>query len=79
MALDTYHPFRSAPARDEYLAMYERLAATWPVPNETRLVDTGWGQTHVRISGPSDGPPLVLLPGAAVSSLMWRANARTMA
>ena len=32
------------------------------------------GATFVRISGPSDGPPLVLLPGANATSLMWETN-----
>lgn len=56
------HPFKSVAARDSYLAFYERHAAEWPVPSETRMVDTEDGQTFVRISGSAEAPPLVLLP-----------------
>jgi pimeloyl-ACP methyl ester carboxylesterase len=69
-----HHPFRSAEARDQYLALYELRAKQWPVGSETRMVETSWGQTFVRISGPAGAPPLVLLPGIAISSLMWGFN-----
>ncbi|OJH40362.1 alpha/beta fold hydrolase [Cystobacter ferrugineus] len=35
---------------------------------------TSYGSTFVRGSGPVDAPPLVLLPGAGATSLMWAAN-----
>jgi pimeloyl-ACP methyl ester carboxylesterase len=38
------------------------------------MVDTSLGQTFVRVSGPADAPPLVLLHGAGGSSLQWAAN-----
>jgi pimeloyl-ACP methyl ester carboxylesterase len=38
------------------------------------MVHTSFGQTHVRLSGPVDGPPVVLLPGAGHCSLMWIPN-----
>lgn len=68
------HPFRSEKARQKYLAHYQRRETEWPVPAEGRLVDTSDGQTYVRISGPIDAPPLVLLPGVNASSLMWLPN-----
>ena len=71
MKRSAYHPFRSAKAREKYLALYNRQAQQWPVPSETRMVETSYGQTFVRISGAADAQPLVLLPGASVSSLMW--------
>lgn len=64
-------PFRSEGARDEYLAFYDRRAERWPVPSETRLVATSFGETFVRASGPADAPALVLLPGMSSSGLMW--------
>jgi pimeloyl-ACP methyl ester carboxylesterase len=36
------------------------------------LLDTPSGRTSVRASGRATDPPLVLLPGARVGSLMWR-------
>jgi pimeloyl-ACP methyl ester carboxylesterase len=40
------------------------------------MVATSYGQTFVRISGPEGAPPLVLLPGASSTSLMWIPNIR---
>jgi pimeloyl-ACP methyl ester carboxylesterase len=65
------HPFRSTEARDRYLARYDAQAAAYPVASEARLVHTDHGDTLVRISGPVERPPLVLLPGAWAHSLMW--------
>jgi pimeloyl-ACP methyl ester carboxylesterase len=70
----TYHPFRSAAARSRYLEHYDARAEAWPVPSETRMVSTTWGETFVRISGPRGAPPLVLLPGASANSLQWMPN-----
>ncbi|MCA0350640.1 MAG: alpha/beta hydrolase [Chloroflexi bacterium] len=71
MASSLYHPFRSAAAQTEYHALYDQAAQRWPVPAETTMVETTYGKTFVRISGPADAPPLVLLPGAGTCSLMW--------
>jgi len=72
--LSDHHPFRSQAKKERYLAQYDARAEQWPVASETINVDTSWGQTFVRISGPADGPPLVLLPGANATSLMWETN-----
>jgi pimeloyl-ACP methyl ester carboxylesterase len=69
--LGEFHPFRSAEARDCYLAHYDAMQAMWPVASEMRLVSTGYGETFVRISGPAAAPPLVLLPGNRSHSLYW--------
>jgi len=74
VVVDGVHPFKSAAKRDRYLANYDARAARWPVPSKEVYVDTSWGETFVRISGPVDGPALVLLPGANGTSLMWEPN-----
>ena len=74
----TYHPFRSAAAKTEYLAHYDGAVETWPIPSEGKMVDTSYGQTFVRISGPADAPPLILLPGAGGCSLQWRLNVEAL-
>jgi len=71
MGLPAYHPFRSAQAKEEYLAIYDRQAKQWPLESESRMVETSYGQTFVRISGPENAPPLVLLAGRYGNSLMW--------
>ena len=72
--VNDYHPFRSETAKEEYLDYYDTKAEEWPLDSENRMVSTSYGQTFVRISGPEDAPPIVLLPGGGTSSLMWKDN-----
>ena len=69
-----FSPFRSEAARTRFLARYDRRAQRWPVPSESRTVETSLGQTYVRVSGPPDAPPLVLLHGIGSNSLTWDTN-----
>jgi len=79
MSMPTYFPYRSEAAKDSYLAYYDSLALKrWPVASEKRVVATSYGETFVRITGPADAPPLVLLPGAVATSLMWAPNIREL-
>jgi pimeloyl-ACP methyl ester carboxylesterase len=73
-SMNEYHPFRSESAKEEYLEHYDAKAEEWPLDSEERMVSTSYGQTFVRISGPKDAPPIVLLPGGGTSSLMWKDN-----
>ncbi|MGB2897040.1 MAG: alpha/beta hydrolase [Anaerolineales bacterium] len=68
------HPFRSKKAQEAYLALYDEREKTWPVPFETKMVDTAYGLTYVRISGRENAPVLVLLHGAGGNSLQWIPN-----
>ena len=80
-AMDTsspFHPFRSEKAKAQYLTHYDQRAKDWPVSSEDRLVETSYGETFVRVSGPVDAPPLVLLPGGGATSLIWRRNVRDL-
>lgn len=74
MRLPAYHPFRTAKAKEEHLALYDLRAQQWPVASETRMVETSYGQTFVRISGATNDQVLVLLHGASANSLMWMQN-----
>ncbi|PRX51503.1 pimeloyl-ACP methyl ester carboxylesterase [Prauserella shujinwangii] len=58
-------------SRNAYLAVYDTLL-DWPVPAEEITVETRFGTTHVRRSGPPDGVPLVLLHGVLATSLSWQ-------
>lgn len=74
MTLPSHHPFASAAKKQQYLAHLQTRAAAWPIPFEGMTVETARGRTFMRISGPVDAPPLVLLPGGGISSLMWQPN-----
>jgi pimeloyl-ACP methyl ester carboxylesterase len=71
MEITEHHPFRSAKAKEDYLKLYDELSEKWPVPSENQMVTTTYGQTFVRVSGPINAPPLVLLHGMSSNSLMW--------
>jgi pimeloyl-ACP methyl ester carboxylesterase len=68
------HPFKSVKAKAEYLAFEDAMAKKWPILSEERLVQTSFGKTFMRVSGPADAPPLVLLPGGGANSIIWNAN-----
>ena len=71
MKRQPFYPFKSERSKSEYQAYYLERAKAWPVANETMFLDTPSGTTLVRASGHVTAPPLVLLPGARASSLMW--------
>jgi pimeloyl-ACP methyl ester carboxylesterase len=66
-----FYPFRSDRARAEFEAHCREWASAWPVPSDARTLETPSGRTFVRVSGSATDPPLVLLPGTRVGSLMW--------
>ncbi|HVP90529.1 MAG TPA: alpha/beta hydrolase [Terriglobales bacterium] len=77
--ISDWHPFRTAKAKEAYLRSYAaQEARLWPVAPETRVVATSWGRTFVRITGPADAPPLVLLHGANATSMMWAPNIKAL-
>lgn len=76
--MTAYHPFRSEAAKKEYLALYDMRVKKWPVDSQTRFVDTAYGQTFARMSGPVGAPPLVLLHGAGGDSLQWIPNTEAL-
>jgi len=72
--------FVSEAGRADYLAAYGRvLADLWPVSHESILVETRFGTTHAIVSGPMDGPPLVLLHAAGLSATQWYPNIADLA
>ena len=70
--------FKTPEGQARYFSAYGKTLALWPVPVEAIEVKTRSGLTHVNACGPADAPPLVLLPGQAISSTMWYANVETL-
>jgi pimeloyl-ACP methyl ester carboxylesterase len=66
--------FTTPEGRVKYMAAYEAMFALWKVPHDSIEVKTGYGSTHINVSGPEDGYPLVLLHAAGLSSTVWFAN-----
>lgn len=73
-----YHPFKSEQAKDEYLKLYDERAKKWPVMSTTKMINTSYGQTFVRISGPESAAPLILMHGIGGNSLQWMTNVETL-
>lgn len=61
--------FKSVAAKERYLAHLAARAREWPVPSKERVLETRFGQTFVRESGPAGGVPLLLLPGIGSNGL----------
>ncbi len=63
--------YKSEKARDKAFASHDSILARWPVPYETRFVETGLGRTHLMTYGSNDAPPLVLIHGHGTNATMW--------
>ncbi len=79
MEINAYHPFKTPEAKARYLTRYAERSLEWPIPYRDRMVKTVEGQTFVRISGPKNGPPLILMPSASGTTLMWLPNIEALA
>jgi pimeloyl-ACP methyl ester carboxylesterase len=66
--------FTTPEGRAEYMAAYEAMFSLWKVPHDSIDVKTRYGSTHINVSGPGDGHPLVLLHAVSLSSTAWFAN-----
>lgn len=66
--------FRSPEDADKYNSAYEAILGLWPVPHEAIDADTRFGSTHINAAGAPGLPPLILIPGAQISSTVWYPN-----
>jgi pimeloyl-ACP methyl ester carboxylesterase len=63
--------FTSPEDEEKTWTSYRRVLDAWPVDYEERLVSTSFGETHVIVSGPADGPPVVLLHALLATATSW--------
>ncbi len=75
-SIDTYL-FRSKSAQKRYYAAYDRTLELYDVPYKQYGVATRFGSAHVIVTGPEDGPPLLLVHGMDASSTMWYPNIKS--
>ena len=71
--------FRSPEAHSSLLDSYARVLSRWPVPYESRHVETRYGRAHVLASGPAYAPPVVLLHGSGGNATTWIHNIEKLA
>ena len=71
----SFFPFRSEKAKKEYAAFYSDKSKGWPIASENRMLNTSFGDTYIKVSGPSGAPPLVLL---ANNSLAWMGSIKIL-
>ena len=57
---------------------YQTVLGQWPVPYRELQVITSFGDTHVIVSGPEDGHPVVLLHALLASAVSWIHNVEAL-
>jgi len=70
--------FKSKKQKTRYYQAYEKTLSLFDVPYEEMDVQTRFGPTHIIVSGPKNGQPLVLLHGMDASSTMWYPNIKAL-
>jgi pimeloyl-ACP methyl ester carboxylesterase len=63
--------FKSQEGKTTVVKFYDALLEHWPIPNEKLYVNTRYGSTFVIATGGKNAPPLTLLHGSAMNSIMW--------
>jgi pimeloyl-ACP methyl ester carboxylesterase len=66
--------YRSPQVRARFMEMYDAKMAKWPVPYESRFLDTSYGPVHVIVSGPEVARPMLLLHASGVPAWSWIYN-----
>jgi hypothetical protein len=66
--------YLSETVHKELLNIYDQKLHDWPVPFETEMVNTEYGDVFVMKSGLSEAPPLLLLHAASMGSWSWKYN-----
>ncbi|QOW00113.1 alpha/beta fold hydrolase [Rhodococcus pyridinivorans] len=61
-----------------FYAAYDALLAKWPRGTVIHDLDSRFGTTRVTEYGPPEAPPVLLLPGAGATSMVWFATAAAL-
>ena len=57
--------------KEQMNAIYKKNLKNWPVPHKTTYAKTQYGKTHVIISGPENGFPVMLLHPFGFNGTIW--------
>lgn len=74
--METKFAFKSKEGRNEIFKTYDLWLERWTLPNEKFYVSTCFGNTFIIASGEKSAPPLILLHGSAMNSIMWLKDAQ---
>jgi pimeloyl-ACP methyl ester carboxylesterase len=66
--------YRSEDAEASVFAAYDSILESWPVAWEGLDVPSPYGTSHVLVSGPLDGVPVLLFHAASMAAVSWRPN-----
>ncbi len=63
--------FKSREGKEEIMKLYDLALEQWYTPNEKLSIRTRYGETFVIAAGDPSAPPILLLHGTAMNSVMW--------
>lgn len=63
--------FKTEEGKNEIRKVYDKVLERWFAPNEKFLVNTRAGDTFILATGDKKAPPILLLHGSCMNSLMW--------
>lgn len=69
-----YSIYKNPEIESKLMAIYDARMHQWPLPYQSRYIDTKYGKVFVVMSGPEDAPPVVLLHASAMASWSWLYN-----
>lgn len=69
--MDTKDIFKSKSGRAHVLKYYDEMLNIYSVNNKNYHIDTRYGKTFVIEAGEKTAPPIILIHGSGMSSLMW--------
>ncbi|MES7204583.1 alpha/beta fold hydrolase, partial [Cutibacterium acnes] len=70
--------FKSEQHESNYMMAYNNTLSLWPVKYDSIYINTEYGRTHILVSGPEDGSPVILLNGFGFSATMWYPNVKSL-
>ena len=63
--------YKTAEGKEMVFRAYDTFLSKMRIPYEENHVDTRFGKAFVIATGKMDAPPLILLHGSAMNSVMW--------